>query len=146
MDETVARLAVAALGGLAVGLEREWSGHATGPLARFAGLRTFLLIGALGGVAGWLVANGFGPASAVLLASASALVAVLSPLTSKYGGGKFVEVGGTGRAPPPSLLRKKLMRIRASSVVMNPSALTSKCPFGLGSGFCHGYLGVMFRM
>ena len=29
---------VGALGGAAVGLEREWSGHASGPRARFAGL------------------------------------------------------------------------------------------------------------
>ncbi len=47
-------LAVAALAGLAVGLEREWSGHATGPGARFAGVRTFFLLGAIGGVVGWL--------------------------------------------------------------------------------------------
>lgn len=74
MDETVARLAVAALAGLAVGLEREWSGHATGPLARFAGLRTFLLIGSLGGVSGWLVASGAELAGAVLIAGGSLLV------------------------------------------------------------------------
>jgi hypothetical protein len=37
---------------LAVGIEREWSGHATGPAARFAGARTFLLLGLLGGLAG----------------------------------------------------------------------------------------------
>jgi len=86
MDETVGRLAVAALGGLAVGLEREWSGHATGPLARFAGLRTFLLIGALGGVAGWLVASGAGAAGAVLLASASALVVAAYILAARAGG------------------------------------------------------------
>jgi uncharacterized membrane protein (DUF4010 family) len=47
-------LAVAGLAGLAVGLEREWSGHASGPGARFAGIRTFFLLGLLGGVAGWL--------------------------------------------------------------------------------------------
>jgi len=46
-------LAVAALAGLAVGIEREWSGHATGPGARFAGARTMLLLGILGGLAGW---------------------------------------------------------------------------------------------
>ncbi len=74
MDETVIRLAVAALCGLAVGLEREWSGHSSGPLARFAGLRTFLLIGALGGVAGWLVSMGIETAGAVLLAGGSALI------------------------------------------------------------------------
>lgn len=86
MDETVARLAVAALGGLAVGLEREWSGHATGPLARFAGLRTFLLIGALGGVAGWLVASGSPAVGAVLLASGSALVVAAYILAARAGG------------------------------------------------------------
>jgi uncharacterized membrane protein (DUF4010 family) len=52
------RLAVAAFIGLAVGLEREWSGHAAGPEARFAGLRTFLLLGLLGGAAGLLALEG----------------------------------------------------------------------------------------
>ncbi len=33
------RLIIAGLVGLATGLEREWSGHASGPNARFAGLR-----------------------------------------------------------------------------------------------------------
>lgn len=46
-------LIVATLVGLAVGLEREWSGHATGPDARFAGLRTFALLGLIGGIGGW---------------------------------------------------------------------------------------------
>ncbi len=48
-------LLVAALVGLAIGLEREWSGHVSGPDARFAGLRTFAMLGALGGFGGWLV-------------------------------------------------------------------------------------------
>jgi uncharacterized membrane protein (DUF4010 family) len=47
-------VAVAALTGLAVGIEREWSGHASGPQARFAGVRTFLLLGLIAGAAGWL--------------------------------------------------------------------------------------------
>ena len=50
------RLAIAALIGLAVGFERQQSGHASGPQARFAGIRTFLLIGVLGGCAGLLLA------------------------------------------------------------------------------------------
>src|SRR5512144_918968 len=59
LDLTVATgLAVAGLAGLAVGIEREWSGHATGPAARFAGVRTFLLLGVLGGLAGWLTKGG----------------------------------------------------------------------------------------
>lgn len=51
-------LGVAVVAGLAVGIEREWSGHASGPSARFAGARTFLLLGLVGGIAGWLVAGG----------------------------------------------------------------------------------------
>ena len=86
MDETVSRFAVAALGGLAVGLEREWSGHATGPLARFAGLRTFLLIGALGGVSGWLVSTGVTVVAAALLAGASALIVAAYILAARAGG------------------------------------------------------------
>ena len=86
MDETVVRLAVAALGGLAVGLEREWSGHAQGPLARFAGLRTFMLIGALGGVAGWLVATGAGAAGTALIAGGCALVVAAYVLAARPGG------------------------------------------------------------
>jgi uncharacterized membrane protein (DUF4010 family) len=46
-------LLVAALVGLAVGIEREWSGHSEGPDGRFAGARTFALLGAIGGFAGW---------------------------------------------------------------------------------------------
>lgn len=74
--QTVAPLAVAALAGLAVGLEREWSGHATGPAARFAGLRTFFLLGLLGGIAGLLLREGLiGPAAAILAGGAGLAVA-----------------------------------------------------------------------
>jgi uncharacterized membrane protein (DUF4010 family) len=86
MDETVARLLVAALSGLAVGLEREWSGHATGPLTRFAGLRTFLLIGGLGGVSGWLVDSGSTAVATVLLAAASALIVAAYVVAARPGG------------------------------------------------------------
>jgi uncharacterized membrane protein (DUF4010 family) len=55
---TAVRLGIAALIGLVIGLEREWSGHASGVSARFAGLRTFLLIGLLGGCAGLLAREG----------------------------------------------------------------------------------------
>ncbi len=74
--QTVAPLAVAALAGMAVGLEREWSGHATGPAARFAGLRTFFLLGLLGGIAGLLLAEGLvAPAAAILAGGAGLAVA-----------------------------------------------------------------------
>ena len=67
-------LAVAALSGLAVGAEREWSGHTQGPDARFAGLRTFTLLGGLGGVAGYFLSSGATAAAVALLAAAGALV------------------------------------------------------------------------
>ncbi len=60
-------LAIAALVGLGVGLEREWSGHASGPQARFAGLRTFLILGLLGGTAGLLANAGFELLAATLV-------------------------------------------------------------------------------
>ena len=55
----------------AVGLEREWSGRASGPTARFAGLRTFTLLGLLAGVIGWLWTNGQDGLAAVLLAGSA---------------------------------------------------------------------------
>src|SRR6188768_3849051 len=65
---------IAALGGLAVGLEREWSGHASGPHARFAGIRTCTLLGILSGLAGWLWTNQFQMLALILLAGSAALI------------------------------------------------------------------------
>lgn len=70
------RLALAALAGLAVGIEREWSGHATGPGARFAGVRTFLLLGLTGGMAGLLASGGWATIGAVLVGGAALFAAL----------------------------------------------------------------------
>jgi len=70
-----ANLAVAALVGLAVGFERERSGKTEGPDARFAGVRTFFMLGLLGGIAGTLIDAG-SAASAVTLLAAGALLSV----------------------------------------------------------------------
>jgi len=59
---------------MAIGVEREWSGHATGPHARFAGVRTFFLLGAIGGVAGWLLDEGNPVVAAALLLAAGGLI------------------------------------------------------------------------
>jgi uncharacterized membrane protein (DUF4010 family) len=67
-------LLIGALGGAAVGLERQWSGHAEGPGARFAGIRTFTMLGAVGGLSGWLWAAGVTVPAAILLAGAVAIV------------------------------------------------------------------------
>ena len=39
-------------------LERQWSGHADGPSARFAGIRTFTMLGAIAGLSGSLLTAG----------------------------------------------------------------------------------------
>ena len=72
--ELAGRLAVAALAGLGVGMEREWSGHAAGPTGRFAGIRTFFLLGVLSGVAGWLASTGAVAVAGVLLGAAGLFV------------------------------------------------------------------------
>lgn len=76
MDEfTIAiRLGIAGLVGLAVGVEREWSGHASGPAGRFAGVRTFLLLGATGGIAGWLSDSGAMPVAVALVLMAGLVI------------------------------------------------------------------------
>ncbi|MDX2182576.1 MAG: DUF4010 domain-containing protein [Gemmatimonadaceae bacterium] len=72
----VARLGVAAAIGLAVGLERERTGHTTGPDARFAGLRTLFLLGLLGGISGHLITVGWLALAVALVAAAGALSVV----------------------------------------------------------------------
>ncbi len=67
-------IVAAALGGAAVGVEREWSGHAAGPRAHFAGVRTFTLLGGLAGLTGWLWTEHYEVLAAVLLAGAAGLV------------------------------------------------------------------------
>jgi hypothetical protein len=82
-------LLIAALGGAAVGLERQWSGHAEGPGARFAGIRTFTMLGAVGGFSGWLWTAGVTAPAAILLAGAVAVVA------AAYVAGSRQEIDGT---------------------------------------------------
>lgn len=67
-------LTVALLGGLAVGIEREWSGHAAGPRAHFAGVRTFTLLGLVAGLSGWLWIAGLQGPAVIFLAGSGALV------------------------------------------------------------------------
>jgi uncharacterized membrane protein (DUF4010 family) len=71
--QLAARLGIASLVGLAAGLEREWSGHTSGPDARFAGLRTFFLLGLVGGVAGVVADLSYGEVAAALVVGGAAL-------------------------------------------------------------------------
>lgn len=72
-DNMVA-LIVAILGGAAVGVERQRSGHASGPDARLGGIRTFTLLGTLAGIAGYLTESGLPIPAALLVSGALALV------------------------------------------------------------------------
>ncbi|MGE3888009.1 MAG: MgtC/SapB family protein, partial [Vicinamibacterales bacterium] len=83
MPESLLALLVATLGGAAVGVERQWSGHATGPAARFAGVRTFAMLGALAGLSGRLWVWGAPLLSAVLLLAAGTLIAIAYIVASR---------------------------------------------------------------
>jgi hypothetical protein len=82
-------LLIASLGGAAVGVERQWSGHAEGPRAHFAGIRTFTLLGAVGGFSGWLWMTGITAPAAILFGGGVALVA------AAYVAGSRQDVDGT---------------------------------------------------
>ncbi len=69
-SNAIAGLVAAILGGAAVGVERQKSGHATGPDARFGGIRTFTLLGTLAGVAGLLIGSEMAMPASLLLAGA----------------------------------------------------------------------------
>jgi len=87
-------LLVATLGGAAIGVEREWSGHASGPHPRFGGIRTFTMLGALSGIAGWLSANGLVPLAVVLLAASAALIVIGYAAASRASVDATTEVAG----------------------------------------------------
>lgn len=74
LSAEVLRILVAALGGAAVGVERQWSGHTEGPHPHFAGVRTFTMLGAMAGLSGWLWSTGAAWLAAVLLAGAVAII------------------------------------------------------------------------
>jgi uncharacterized membrane protein (DUF4010 family) len=88
--QVATRLGVAALGGLAVGIEREWSARARARPARFAGVRTFLLIGLLGGL-GATLSDLARPAIGLTVIAAAAALVVGAYIVTAQGG----DVDGT---------------------------------------------------
>lgn len=80
----VTALVVAALGGAAVGVERQWSGHAEGERARFGGLRTFTMLGLVGGIAGLFQSQGQAWPGALLVGAAGALVVAAYAAASRH--------------------------------------------------------------
>ncbi len=90
--ENVAGLLIAAMGGAAVGVERERSSRPDSAHALFAGVRTFTLLGGLGGAAGLLWTLGYAALSTTLLAGAAALVVAAYVMASKKDVGSTTEV------------------------------------------------------
>jgi uncharacterized membrane protein (DUF4010 family) len=84
------RLAVAALGGLAVGIEREWSVKRGRQEPHFAGPRTFLLLGLIGALGAELLRSGLVGAGISLFVAGAALIVVAYAVTSRQH-----DVGGT---------------------------------------------------
>lgn len=84
--EILWRLAVAALGGLAVGIEREWSARQERDHSRFGGVRTFLLLGLLGGLGGVLLEGGRGARLAPIVLGGGALLVAVAYLVSAWRG------------------------------------------------------------
>lgn len=80
---------IATLGGAAIGVERERSGHAAGSGVHFAGVRTFTLLGGYAGLCGWLWGAGLTALATVLAAGSVALVVVAYAASSRR------EIGGT---------------------------------------------------
>lgn len=70
----VVGLVVAILGGAAVGVERQRSGHATGPGARLGGIRTFTLLGTCAGIGGLLINSGKTTPAVMLIGAALVLI------------------------------------------------------------------------
>lgn len=85
---------IAALGGAAIGVERQWSGHASGSEARFGGIRTFTLLGGLAGLAGWLSALQHLGVAVVLVAGAVALVIAGYVAASRHSADATTEAAG----------------------------------------------------
>jgi uncharacterized membrane protein (DUF4010 family) len=83
--ETATRLAVAGLVGLAVGIERQRSGHASGPGQHFAGTRTLLLIGLLGGLGGVFVTHDAELAGTALILAGALLAVGAYVMTARRG-------------------------------------------------------------
>lgn len=90
---TLAGIVVAALGGAAVGVERQRSGQAEAA-PKLGGVRTFTLLGGMAGVAGWLTTQHAEAIAAVLIAGAVLMCVISYVATSKRGLDATTEVAG----------------------------------------------------
>ena len=74
---------VAALGGAAIGVERQWSGHASGAHPHMGGIRTFTLLGGASGLAGLLAVSGYAAVAIALVSGSLALIVVAYAAASR---------------------------------------------------------------
>jgi uncharacterized membrane protein (DUF4010 family) len=75
---------VAALDGAAIGVEREWSGHASGAHPHLGGVRTFTLLGGAAGLAGLLSNSGYSAVAIALVSASLALVIIGYAAASRH--------------------------------------------------------------
>lgn len=81
--DAAARVSIAALVGLGVGVEREWSVQTRGRPAHFAGMRTFTLLGVVGSCGGLLLDYGYTVAAAAVVAGGMALTVAAYVMTQR---------------------------------------------------------------
>ena len=74
MDPDVIGVVLGALGGAAIGTERQWSRHASGPHGHFAGIRTCTLLGGLASLAGVFWKQGYAALAMILVGGAVGLI------------------------------------------------------------------------
>ena len=90
---TLTGIVVAALGGAAVGVERQRSVQSDAT-PKLGGVRTFTLLGGISGVAGWLTTQHAQGVATVLIAGAVLLCAISYAATSRRGLDATTEVAG----------------------------------------------------
>jgi uncharacterized membrane protein (DUF4010 family) len=112
--------------GAAVGVERQWSGHASGPEPHFGGIRTFTLLGGLSGISGFLWLSGYAWLAAILLAGAVGLVVVGYVAVSRHDTDATTEVAGLIVAAAGLLAGLGLWELASAIVVVTALLLVEK--------------------
>jgi uncharacterized membrane protein (DUF4010 family) len=119
-------LLIAALGGTAVGLERQWSGHAAGPGARFGGLRTFTMLGGIAGFCGWLWRVGLTIPAAILLGGAVAIITAAYIVASRKDVDATTEVAALVVLVAGMLAGMGMSRIASAMIALQVLLLVEK--------------------
>ncbi len=119
-------LFVATLGGAAIGVERQRSGHASGRHARFGGVRTFTLLGGVSGLAGWFVATGTPGVATLLVAAAVAIVVAGYVAASRRDVDATTEMAGLVVVAAGVLAGTGYVRIASGSIAVTVLLLVEK--------------------